>query len=101
MGYIYELHAALLKINYLLPDHYVCSSISTTIAIGDPNRNGEDLGMFYSVDIWEKCYDEHRDNVFFKYHLSETEKTIEELIEKLRKWIITEHLKESVNQQQQ
>lgn len=87
MSYIYELHHTILKINYVLPEKYYCAGVETRLC----NNRPWDLSILhceYECEIIRTYYNENLDKIVSVSHKRFIEKSLEDLIEAVRKWSI-------------
>jgi len=95
MSYIYELHHAILKINYIMPDSFFCSAVATKLCNEKP-FDCTNMTVVYDAEIVRTWYDQTYDEIKHATHNRITSISLEDLIECCRKWAIE---KKSINQQ--
>jgi hypothetical protein len=90
-NYIYEMHVALLRMQYLLPDGFNIYSVSTKMKNRTPHDLTE-LEMEYEAVIFTKEYNENKDKIEIKVSEVPTADSLQELTEKVRVWSVKRKL---------
>lgn len=87
MSYIYELHHTILKINYIMPDDHVCTSVATRL-INKAPYDMTNLEVAYIACIGLKYLDENENRIGVEFKEGISAHSLEDLIEACRKWSI-------------
>lgn len=93
MSYIYEMHRALLKIQYVLPKNCYCDQIRTVMDNKEPH-DLTNLYMRYEVTIFKKWLDLNSDKIVEDCLHMPQAKSLDDLIEECRKWSIEKNKKD-------
>lgn len=87
MSYIYELHHAMLKINYIMPTDFVCQSVCTRLMNSTP-YDMTNLDVEYVAKISKKYLDENENRIGSEFKEGISACSLDDLIEACRKWAI-------------